>query len=162
MAVQRPKYGAFKLNQICPSSWVSWSCYGVGMIMAISPAMAEDLATGGPGGAVLATAILVFFVSASLVQRHMRLSLLSSSYGQPQTLTTSGVFGVTRNPIYVTFLLPLISLGYYAIPAALTASVIYISAMTVFIIRREETILSETFGAAYDQYAAATPRWLFF
>ncbi len=162
MAVQHPKYGAFKFNQICPSSWVSWSCYGAGLIMAMSPATANDLANGGAGCAVLATAILVFFISASLVQRHMRLSLLSSSYGQPQTLTTGGVFGFTRNPIYVAFLLPLLSIGYYSIPAALTASVVYVGSMTVLIIRREEMTLSKTFGAAYDQYAAATPRWLFF
>ncbi len=130
--------------------------------MAMSPATANDLANGGAGCAVLATAILVFFISASLVQRHMRLSLLSSSYGQPQTLTTGGVFGFTRNPIYVAFLLPLLSIGYYSIPAALTASVVYVGSMTVLIIRREEMTLSKTFGAAYDQYAAATPRWLFF
>ena len=162
MAVQRPRYGAFKFKQICPSSWVSWSCYGGGMFMAFSPAMAADLAKAGTGCAVLATSILLFFISASLVQRHMRLSLLSSSYGQPQTLTTSGVFGVTRNPIYVAFLLPLLSIGYYSIPAALMACVLYIAAMTSFIIRGEEAILSKTFGAAYDRYAAATPRWLFF
>ena len=162
MAVHRPRYGAFRVNQICPSSWVSWSCYGLGMVMAISPAAAADLATAGTGAAVLATAILLFFVSASLTQRHMRLSLLSSSYGQPQTLTTSGVFGITRNPIYVAFLLPLLSIGYYSVPAALAACAAYIGAMTVFIIRKEEAVLSQTFGAAYDQYAAATPRWLFF
>lgn len=162
MAVQHPKYGAFKFNQICPSSWVSWASYWAGMIMAMSPAMADDLATGGEGCAVLATAILLFFISASLVQRHMRLSLLSCSYGEPQTLTISGVFGFTRNPIYVAFLLPLLSIGYYSIPAALTASIVYIGSMTVFIIRREEMILSKTFGAAYNQYAAETPRWLFF
>ena len=162
MAIQRPRYGAFKVNQICPSSWVSWSCYGLGLVLALSPSALLDIAKGGIGCAILATSILLFFVSASLVQRFMRLSLLSSSYGQPQTLTTGGVFGVTRNPIYVAFLLPLLSISYYSIPAALTASVIYVGAMTVFIIRSEEAILSKAFGAAYDQYAAKTPRWLFF
>lgn len=162
MAVQRPYYGAFKLSKICPSSWVSWSCYALGMTMtmALSPAALADLATGGVGAAVLVTAIIGFFVSASSIQRHMRLSLLSSSYGQPQNLTTSGVFGVSRNPIYVAFLMPLFSIGYYSVVAAITASAAYIALMTVFIIRNEEQILSKTFGAAYDAYAARTPRWL--
>jgi len=162
MAHSRPLYGAFKVNQICPSSWVSWSCYALGLSLALTPAALVDLASGGLGAAVLATSILLFFISASLTQRFMRLSLLSSSYGQPQRLTTGGVFGVTRNPIYVAFLLPLLSVSVYSIPAALMASVLYISAMTIFIIRGEEAILSKTFGAAYDEYAANTPRWLFF
>jgi len=162
MNIPRPRYGALKVNQICPSSWVSWSCYGLGLVLALKPAALMDIATGGTGAAVLATSILLFFVSASLVQRYMRLSLLSSSYGKPQTLTTGGVFGVTRNPIYVAFLLPLLSLSYYSIPAALVATVVYIGAMTVFIIRSEEAILRKTFGSMYDEYAEKTPRWLFF
>ncbi len=162
MKHSKPRYGAFKLNKICPSSWVSWSCYSFGLLFALTPSVLLDIAKGGLGAAILATTILLFFVSASLVQRHMRLSLLSSSYGQPQTLTTSGVFGVTRNPIYVAFLLPIFSIGYYSTPAALAAAAIYIWSMTAFIIRSEETILSATFGSAYDVYAAKTPRWLFF
>ncbi len=162
MADQSPRYGAFHVNKICPSSWVSWSCYGLGLAFALTPSALLDISTGGLGAAILATSILLFFVSASLVQRFMRLSLLSSSYGQPQTLTTGGVFGVTRNPIYVAFLLPLLSISYYSIPAALAASVTYVLSMTIFVIRSEEVILSEAFGAAYDQYAAKTPRWLFF
>lgn len=162
MGVPRQFFGATTFKQICPSSWVSWSSYGLGMAMAFSPAMAGELAAGGVGAAVLATSILLFFVSASMIQRYMRLSLLSSSYGQPSELTTGGVFGVTRNPIYVAFLFPLLSIGYFSIAAALTASVAYLVAMTVFIIRREEEVLHQTFGAAYDAYAAKTPRWLFF
>jgi len=130
--------------------------------LALTPEALVDLATGGTGAVVLATAILLFFISASMVQRYMRLSLLSSSYGQPQTLTTGGVFGVTRNPIYVAFLLPLLSLGYYSVAAAMAATAAYVIAMTMLIIRKEETILSQTFGMAYDEYATATPRWLFF
>lgn len=150
------------INHICPSSWVSWTCYGFGLMLAMTPGAAADLASGGVGAAVLGAAILIFFVSASMVQRYMRLSLLSSSYGRPRTLTTGGVFGVTRNPIYVAFLLPLLSIGYYSIPAAFAAMAAYVGAMTVFIIRREEDCLQETFGAAYAAYAAKTPRWLFF
>lgn len=162
MASSNPRFGAFTVNQICPSSWVSWSCYALGLTMALDAVALMDIAKGRIGAAVLATSILLFFVSASLVQRHMRLSLLSSSYGKPQTLTTGGVFGVSRNPIYVAFLLPLLSISYYSIPSALTASAAYIVTMTVFIIRSEEVVLSKTFGTAYNEYAAKTPRWLFF
>ena len=162
MANLKRRYGAFNVNQICPSSWVSWSCYAAGLFLAMTPNALMDLAQGGIGAAVLTSSILLFFVSASLVQRYMRLSLLSGSYGKPQTLTTGGIFGVTRNPFYVAFLLPLLSISYYSVSAALTASIMYVGMMTAFIIRSEEVILSETFGAAYDEYAAKTPRWLFF
>ena len=162
MGVPREVFGATSFKEICPSSWVSWSSYGLGLALAFSPAMAGELAAGGVGAAVLATSILLFFFSASMVQRYMKLSLLSSSYGLPKKLTTGGVFGVTRNPIYVAFVLPLLSIGYFSIPAALTASVVYVAAMTAFIIRREEEVLHHAFGAAYEAYAAKTPRWIFF
>jgi len=162
MGNTRVRYGAFKVNQICPSSWVSWSCYSLGLALALDHSALIELAEGGIGAAVLATSILLFFVSASVVQRFMRLSLLSGSYGKPQTLTTGGVFGVTRNPIYVAFLLPVLSISYFSVAAALVAAVAYVAAMTAFIIRSEEAVLSKTFGPAYDQYAAKTPRWLFF
>lgn len=149
------------LGRVCPSSWVSWTCYGYGMALALSlPGTAHDLAQGGQGVAILGSAILIFFLSASMIQRYMRMSLLSSSYGRPRTLTTGGVFGVTRNPIYCAFLLPLLSISYYSVWAAVGATALYISFMTVFIIMREEACLRETFGAAYDEYAARTPRWL--
>lgn len=151
-----------RLSNVCPSSWVSWGCYALGLGLATTPDVARDLASAGTGAMVLATSILLFFVSASLVQRHMRLSLLSSSYGRPRQLTTSGVFRITRNPIYVAFLLPLASLGIYSPSAAVVAISTYILAMTVLIVRREEATLRETFGSAYDDYAARTPRWLLF
>jgi len=162
MVISRPKYGAFRLNQICPSSWVSWSSYAIGVALAFSPQMALDLNNAGSGAVILGASILLFFVSASLIQRHMNLSLCSSSYGQPKLLTTNGVFAFSRNPIYVAFLLPLLSMGYYSIAAAVVASAIYIWAMTVFIIRNEEAVLHDKFGAVYGRYVAATPRWLFF
>lgn len=148
------------LGKICPSSWVSWSCYGYGMMLALTPANAANIATGGAGAVILGSAILIFFISASLIQRYMRLSLLSSSYGKPKSLTTTGVFGVTRNPIYCAFLIPLASIAYYNAWAAIAATIAYIMGMTLFIIRREEDCLRQTFGALYDEYAARTPRWL--
>lgn len=150
----------FHLPKVCPSSWVSWACYSVGLFLALTPAAANDLAQGGTGFTVLGGAIFMFFLSAAAIQRHMRLSLLSSTYGTPKRLVTSGVFGVSRNPIYVAFLLPLLSLGYYSAIAALVASVLYVLTMTRFIILREEEQLHEMFGAEYAAFAESTPRWI--
>lgn len=150
------------LAAICPSSWVSWGCYGVGLMLALTPQAAADLTSGGAGFAILFGSIVMFFLSAILIQHSMRLSLLSNSFGQPNRLMTQGVFSVSRNPIYTAFLLPLMGLAYYSLPAMLAAVSLYLFTMTRFVIRSEEAALSRRFGATYTAYCAHTPRWLVF
>lgn len=147
---------------VCPSSWVSWACYGFGLFLALTPEAANDLAAGGTGFTVLAGSIFMFFLSVALIQRHMRLSLLSNSFGRPDRLIMTGVFGVSRNPIYAAFLIPLGGIGVYSLSAAFVASATYIAAITALVIRREEADLSRRFGAEYAAYAARTPRWIGF
>ncbi|MCH9807399.1 MAG: isoprenylcysteine carboxylmethyltransferase family protein [Alphaproteobacteria bacterium] len=153
-----------KLNNRAPagvdsSSWISWACYSVGFVLAASPSAAQDMRGGGLGVAVLLTSVAAFFIATLLIQRHMRLSLAASSFGHPAQLVTDGVFRYSCNPIYVAFLLPLLSLGYYSPVAAFVASLTYIAAMTVFVIKPEERVLGEEFGAEYQAYKAQTPRW---
>lgn len=143
------------------SSWVSWASFVVGVEMARGHGLGADLESGGTGLLVVGAAVTVFFVLVIVIQRHMRLSLLANSFGQPQQLVTSAWFGYSRNPIYVAFLIPLASLGYYSPLAALTATVIYLLTMTYFVIAREEQVLERVFGQSYLDYKAATPRWLF-
>lgn len=76
------------------------------------------------------------------------------------SLVTSGMFGVSRNPIYIADALllaahaawlgrPLALLGIPALAAVLQPQ-----------IAAEETALRERFGAEYDAYVASVPRWI--
>lgn len=142
------------------SSWVSWSSYYVGFVLAGLLQPSDTFTLEIWQGAVLLAAIALFFGSILLIQRHMKFSLLANTYGTPNHLVTDGVFAYSRNPIYVAFFAPLASLAVISPVAAVVAFVVYIAAMNRFVIAREERVLEENFGDAYRAYKTRTRRWL--
>jgi protein-S-isoprenylcysteine O-methyltransferase Ste14 len=75
-------------------------------------------------------------------------------------LVTTGVHGVSRNPIYVGMLLLYAGIG----TAARSPWVLILTLPLVFILRygvvaREETYLERRFGAAYRDYKARVRPW---
>lgn len=80
---------------------------------------------------------------------------------QSASLVVGGVYRISRNPMYVGFLLVLtgwaVFLGNIASLLLLPAFVLY---MNRFQIAPEERFMREKFGAAYRQYEAAVRRWL--
>jgi protein-S-isoprenylcysteine O-methyltransferase Ste14 len=79
----------------------------------------------------------------------------------PTYLARSGAYAVTRNPMYLGGALVLtgwsILLG--SVPVA-GATVVYVAGMHGAGIPFEEHLLHERFGASYDEYRHAVPRWL--
>lgn len=147
------------LGRIDLSSWISWACYAVGFFIAAAPSAVDELRSGGTGVVLMIVAVLGFFVATALIQQHMQLSLRASTFGHPKRLVTNGVFRYSRNPIYVAFLLPLVSLAYLSPLAALVSCLLYLLLMTFFVIMPEERVLSAEFGEAYQDYRARVPRW---
>ena len=77
------------------------------------------------------------------------------------SLVTSGIYSITRNPMYVG-LLSLLTAWCFFINSAyalllLPAFVIY---MNKFQIQPEERALRNIFGAAFDDYVSRVRRWL--
>ncbi len=77
------------------------------------------------------------------------------------TLITTGVFAISRNPIYLGDLLILAALAVWlgnmlniALPA------LFVWYINRFQIAPEERALREKFGAAYDAYCSRVRRWL--
>lgn len=153
-----PRLSAFPA--IDRSAWLSGACYLLGFHLAVTPAMRQDILSGGAGAAIMVAGVVVFFVAVALIQRHMSLKLRASTFGVPRRLVTDGVFRLSRNPIYVAFLLPLLTFGYYSWLAALLAITVYVVGMTRFVIAREERHLATVFGSEYAAYFRSTPRWL--
>lgn len=77
------------------------------------------------------------------------------------TLLTTGVFALSRNPIYLGDLLVLLAYALWlGQPFNLLWLVAFVALLNRFQIRAEEAALSECFGEAYRQYCQRTRRWL--
>ncbi len=79
----------------------------------------------------------------------------------PAALVTSGIYGVSRNPIYMGFLL--VMLGIVVLLRSLVPIVVLFGYMVLIernVIRVEEAILAEEFGARWLEYKQRTRRWL--
>ena len=77
-----------------------------------------------------------------------------------QALIETGIYHYSRNPIFISVML--CQLGFFLLLPSLF-SLICLSLGCFFIIRQvavEERFLSQRFGAAYQQYQSATPRWI--
>jgi protein-S-isoprenylcysteine O-methyltransferase Ste14 len=142
------------------SAWLSGLSFGAGLWFCKSPVMAAEILGLGIGFHVLAAAFSLFLAAVLLIQRHMRLSLLANTFGAPRQLVTSGIFRYSRNPIYVAFFVPLASIAYFSLSASIAATGIYILAMNLTVIRKEEGDLHAAFGSTYEAYSNTVPRWI--
>ena len=78
-------------------------------------------------------------------------------------LVTSGLFAVSRNPMYLGMLLWLLAaLCYLAEPVAVIGPVVFVLFINRFQIAPEERALTEIFADDYHAYCQNTPRWLLF
>ena len=123
-----------------------------------------DVAIPAPlrlAGFILLAAGIAFDVSAIFWMSRARTNILP--HKAAGVLLTSGPFRVSRNPIYVGNTITLAAMGlafanlWYAVAAAVMALLLHRLA-----ILREEAHLAARFGKAWNDYAARTPRWLFF
>ncbi len=83
------------------------------------------------------------------------------SYTRSSHLITSGVFALSRNPIYLGK--ALLMAGLAVITAhlfSLLAVAAYILLYHVLVIPMEERLLHETFGRSYREYQKKVRRWL--
>ena len=77
------------------------------------------------------------------------------------TIVTSGVFRLTRNPMYVGLALVLLAWAVFmSSPWALLGPLVFILYMNRFQIMPEERVISRMFGNAYSAYQAKVRRWL--
>ena len=105
-------------------------------------------------GAALALAGVLAFHRASTTVNPVRPEAASS-------LVTSGVYRVTRNPMYLGFLSALVGWGVWlAHPLPYLAVLLFVAYMGRFQIGPEERALRAAFGEAFEAYSRSTRRWL--
>jgi len=83
---------------------------------------------------------------------------------KPETassLVSSGIYRVTRNPMYLGLALILLAWAIYlASPWALIGVAGFVVYIDLLQIRREERVLATLFGPDYERYKASVRRWL--
>ena len=112
----------------------------------------------GIGCAVLLAGVVVAWAALSELKRHRT----TVEPGQrPTALVTSGVFGFTRNPLYITLLLVVSSIAVMvnSLWLIVSAALLWLTLDRV-IVRAEEKILDEVFPEEYLAYRSRVRRWV--
>lgn len=129
------------------------------LVLPIPPGLAQANKLAVLAGSAFAAA---GFALAAFSARSFGLAGTSVVPGEPSTaLVTTGLYAISRNPIYIGFLLV-----YLGLAIILTSAWVLLLLIPVLIIlqrgvvEREEAYLERQFGEAYRKYKARVPRWL--
>ena len=80
---------------------------------------------------------------------------------ETSALVSSGLYGISRNPMYVGLLFVLVAWSVFlSSPWSLAGPIAFVLYISCFQIIPEERVLSAKFGEAYDSYKARVRRWL--
>jgi len=122
----------------------------------VSPAVEAALTGAGLCACVLGQGLRAWVLG--LVQQG---TSGQDNFLQAVALNTAGPYAHVRNPLYVgNFLICLGLLVVAGHPAAGALGLGFFAFEYAFIVPAEEGFLRERFGAAFDAYCAAVPRWL--
>jgi len=99
-------------------------------------------------------------VTAMLQFRRARTTINPYTPAKSTSLMSSGVFGYSRNPIYLG--LSLVLCGWAVVLGSMgpwAALPLFVFVITRLQIEPEEAVLATLFGAAYSDYCARVGRW---
>ena len=116
---------------------------------------------GRPGriaGTVLIVGGLFIFTAALLQFRRHRTTVMPRE--TPVAMIDTGIYRLSRNPIYLADALFLAGAALWWDAASLLLVPLFVMIITRRFILGEESGLRAVFGAAFDRYAAQTRRWL--
>jgi protein-S-isoprenylcysteine O-methyltransferase Ste14 len=112
-------------------------------------------------GIVVAATGAFFSISGVLAFRRARTTVNPMKPESASSLVASGVYRITRNPMYVGLLLVLVAWAtFLAAPLALPGPLAFVLYIGRFQIAPEEVALTKLFGTEYAEYKAKVRRWL--
>ena len=141
--------------------------FGIPALVAIALHLLAPLRLPRGGLTPLLTALGVGLIGAGLTlviraRRDFARHEQPTDPGRPTgALVTTGVFAVSRNPLYLGGVCVIAGLALVVnLPWLLVALLPAIIACWVLLIAPEERYLAAKFGAEYRAYAATVPRWV--
>jgi protein-S-isoprenylcysteine O-methyltransferase Ste14 len=116
------------------------------------------LARWATGGGLILLGMAIFIAA---VRNFSRAATPVPSTRPVRMLVTTGIHGLSRNPIYVGMFLLYVGIGVAArSPWVLALAVPLAVTMRYGVVAREEAYLERRFGDAYREYKARVRRWL--
>jgi protein-S-isoprenylcysteine O-methyltransferase Ste14 len=119
----------------------------------LAGSVAIALALVGLGIALAAAGVIAF--------RRSRTTVNPLTPDASSSVVTGGVYRISRNPMYLGFLLALVGWAVYLSNAGAAVLVpAFVAYMTQFQIKPEERALLAKFGSEFAQYMSRVRRWL--
>lgn len=109
----------------------------------------------------LLLAMIGFLLGFAALLAFRRARQESTAGGRPAGLITTGIYGFTRHPVYLGFVLILIglSLNMGSYWGAILALILLIS-LNRLVVEPEEKYLAAKFGKEFDNYRSKVRRWI--
>ncbi|MCU0761252.1 MAG: isoprenylcysteine carboxylmethyltransferase family protein [Steroidobacteraceae bacterium] len=132
---------------------------------ALAPGPADALSVGWPLLRVVAVALVLAGLAIDVVGvlsfRRARTTINPLKPANSSALVTSGIYGLTRNPMYLGMATLLLGwAAWLGTPWALAGVALFVAWITRFQIVPEERVLARLFGADFEAYRARVRRWI--
>ena len=117
---------------------------------------------GQHGLAAIISCVGIFFILAGVYEfQKAKTTLNPTTPAATSSVVASGIYRVSRNPMYVGFLLVLTGWAIFlSHPLPFLLLPAFVAYMNRFQISPEERVLSAKFGDEYDTYKQSVRRWL--
>ena len=110
---------------------------------------------------VVAVIGITFSASGFIAFRHAKTTIDPRTPEAASSLVSSGVYRITRNPMYVGLLFVLLAWAVFlSLGWALVGPPVFVAYIQLFQITPEEKALSALFGTEYSAYKVRVRRWL--
>jgi protein-S-isoprenylcysteine O-methyltransferase Ste14 len=113
------------------------------------------------GGIAIVGLALGLFIEAWAAGLFQKAKTAVQPWKPSTSLVTTGIYGVTRNPIYLGFAITYLALAVgLDSPLAIALLIPCLLVVDRFVIQREERYLAARFGADYEAYRRRVRRWI--
>jgi protein-S-isoprenylcysteine O-methyltransferase Ste14 len=131
------------------------------LVARLLPQLQLFLPARGAGGVVLGLSGAVIALAGVVTFRRERTTVNPLQPERATVLVASGIYRLTRNPMYLGLLAVLAGWAWFQANAAgLVLLPLFVVYLNLFQIAAEERALSARFGTAFHAYKRSTRRWL--